>query len=195
MKNKRKQDSNSNNNNETLKKKRVMLSFGQKKELCLLHQQNPSLTYKELGQRFGGAKENTVCDILKQKDKWLEINNSESNKRRDRSPKFPQLEEALIIWITHALAHNRIITGEIILTKANQFATLLDIKDFHGSGGWLDSFKKRHNLKQYNKHGEAQSGPNEEELEEERKKLQEILSNYDFDDVFNCDETGNNFII
>ena len=47
-------------------------------------------------------------------------------------------------------------------------------------------------MKQYNKHGKAQSGPNKEELEEERKKLQEILSNYDLDDVFNYNKTGNN---
>ena len=36
MKNERKQDSNSNNNNETLKKKRVMLSFGQKKRIMFI---------------------------------------------------------------------------------------------------------------------------------------------------------------
>ena len=59
----------------------------------------------------------------------------------------------------------------------------------------MDSFKKRYNLKQYNKYDKAQSKPNKEKLEKERKKLQEILSNYDLNDVFNCDETNNNFII
>src|SRR6185312_7332244 len=117
-------------------------------------------------------------------------NDTDANKQKDRSPKFPQLEEALAIWITHALAANRIITGEIILSKADDFAKLLNIENFHGSDGWLTNFKKRHNLKQYNKHGEAQSGPSEEELEEERKKLRELISNYDIEDVFNCDETG-----
>ena len=137
MTNKRK-----NSNDNISKKKRVMLNFGQKKEMCLLHQQNPSLTYKELGQRFGGAAENTVCDILKKKEKWLEVNDTDANKQKDRSPKFPQLEEALAIWITHALAANRIITGEIILSKADDFAKLLNIENFHGSDGWLTNFKK-----------------------------------------------------
>ena len=45
-------------------------------------------------------------------------------------------------------------------------------------------------MKQHNKHGEASSGPSKEDLEEERKTLQEIISNYDIEDVFNCDETG-----
>ena len=126
-----------------------------------------------------------MCDILKNKEKWLEVNNSDTNKQKDKSPKFPQLEEALTIWITQTLAANRVITGEIILSKANDYAKLLN-----GSEGWLTNFKRRHNLKQHNKHGKASSGPSEEELEEERKKLQEIISNYDIEDVLNCDETS-----
>ena len=120
-----------------------------------------------------------MYDILKNKEKWLEVNNSDANKQKDRSPKFPQLEEALAIWITQALAANRVITGEIILSKTNDYAKSLNIENFHESEGWLTNFRRRHNLKQHNIHGEASSGLNEEELEEERKKLQEIISNYD----------------
>src|SRR6266496_3758090 len=110
-------------NNEATLKKRKVLTFGEKKELCLLHNENPSLSQEEIGKKFG-VKKNTVCDILKNKEKWL------------------------------------------------------------------NKFKKRHNIKQYNKHGEAQSGPSEEELIKEREKLQELISNFDLEDVFNCDETG-----
>ena len=69
----------------------------------------------------------------------------------------------------------------------------MNIENFTGSIGWLNNFKKRHNIKQYNKHGEAQSGPNEEELNKEREKLQELIGNFNLEDVFNCDETGNIF--
>ena len=119
----------------------------------------------------------------------MEVNDSDANKQKDRSPKFPQLEKALAIWITQASVANRIITSEIILSKANDYAKLLNIKNFHGLEGWLTNFKRGHNLKQHNKHGEALNGPSKEELKEERKKLQEIISNYDIEDVFNCDET------
>ena len=34
----------------------------------------------------------------------------------------------------------------------------------------------------------------EEELAKEREKLQELISNFDLEDVFNCDETGKIFI-
>jgi len=59
-------------NNEATLKKRKVLTFGEKKELCLLHQENPSLSQEEIGKKFG-VKKNTVCDILKNKDKWLNM--------------------------------------------------------------------------------------------------------------------------
>ncbi|CAB4464256.1 unnamed protein product [Rhizophagus irregularis] len=190
MKQKRK-----NVNNEATLKKRKVLTFGEKKELCLLHQENPSLSQEEIGKKFG-VKKNTVCDILKNKDKWLnmELNSFNTAKQKEKSPKFPELEEALAIWISNAISANKTITGEIITTKAADFAKLMNIEGFIGSAGWLNNFKKRHNIKQYNKHGEAQSGPSEEELSKEREKLQELISNFDLEDVFNCDETGKIFI-
>ena len=132
---------------------------------------------------------------MKNKEKWLniELNDFNTAKQREKLPKFPELEEALAIWITNALSANRTITGEVIIAKAFDFARLMNIEGFTGSAGWLNNFKKRHNIRQYNKHGEAQSGPSEEELIKEREKLQELISNFDLEDVFNCDETGNNF--
>ena len=55
--------------------------------------------------------------------------------------------------------------GEIITVKAADFVKLINIEGFTGSTGWLNNFKKRHNIKQYNKHGKAQSGPSEEKKE------------------------------
>ena len=81
--------------------------------------------------------------------------------------------------------------GEIIAAKAADFAKLMKIEGFTGSAEWLNNFKKRYNIKQYNKHGEAQSRSSKEELTKEREKLQELISNFDLEDVFNCDETGN----
>ena len=62
----------------------------------------------------------------------------------------------------------------MILLKANDYAKLLNIKNFHRSEGWLTNFKRRHNLKQHNKYGEASSGPSEEELEEEKKNYKKL---------------------
>ena len=69
------------------------------------------------------------------------------------------------------------------------FAFLLGENNFKGSNGWVDNFKKRHNLRQYNIHGEAASAPIEN-LEEMRENLRQVLGNYSPEDIFNCDETG-----
>ena len=57
------------------------------------------------------------------------------------------------------------------------------------SSGWVDNFKKWHNLKQYVIHGEAASAPLED-LETMRENLWQILKEYSPEDIFNCDEIG-----
>ncbi|CAB4444118.1 unnamed protein product [Rhizophagus irregularis] len=64
------------------------------------------------------------------------------------------------------------------------YKTLKDLMD--GVAG----FKKCHNLESYVKHGEAANAPSEEDLNEMRKDLQNILKEYSPDDIFNIDETG-----
>ncbi|GES96765.1 jerky protein homolog-like [Rhizophagus clarus] len=56
----------------------------------------------------------------------------------------------------------------------------MNIEGFTRSVGWLNNFKKRHNIKQLS----------EEKLTKEKEKLQELINNFDLENVFNCDETG-----
>ncbi|GES77824.1 tigger transposable element-derived protein 6-like [Rhizophagus clarus] len=123
-------------NNEVILKKRKVLTFGEKKELCLFYNKNLLLSQEEIEKKFGLNKEKS------------------------------ELEEALTIWISNALSTNKTITGEIIIAKAFDFARLMNIKGFTGS-----------------------SGPSEEKLIKEREKLQELINNFDLENVFNYDET------
>jgi hypothetical protein len=173
-------------------KKRKILTWGEKKQLCEFYERNPSFTYKELGRKFEVA-ENTVCNILKDKNKWLSINPDDASKQKYKVPKYPELESSLMIWFNQALSNKRVITGDVILAKAKRFAELLDINDFKGSDGWVSNFKKRNNIKQYILHGEASSAPSEEIVFEERRKLQETISEFSLEDVYNCDETGKKY--
>jgi hypothetical protein len=66
---------------------------------------------------------------------------------------------------------------------------LCNEEKFKASNGWLDNFKKRHNLKQYNIYGKASSSPIQD-LDSMREKLRQTLKDYDPKDIFNCDETG-----
>ena len=114
----------------------------------------------------------------------------EANKQRERPSHFPQVEEALALWLSNALAAEVVINGDILHEKAKIFAQGFEINNFTASNGWVDKFKRRHHLKEYVKYGEANSTPLET-LEEKRRKLHEIIKDYDLNDVFNCDETGN----
>ena len=114
----------------------------------------------------------------------------EANKQRERPSSFSQVEEALALWTTNALSAEVIINGDILRDKAKIFAQEFEINNFVASNRWINKFKQCYHLKEYVKWDEAKSAPLEI-LENERKNLCEIIKDYDLNDVFNCDETGN----
>ena len=57
------------------------------------------------------------------------------------------------------------------------------------SNGWLGGFKIRNHLSKQKIHEEANDAPLSI-LPEKRAELQELISNFDLNDVFNCDKTG-----
>jgi len=79
--------------------------------------------------------------------------------RREKKLPFIAIEEALALWVEHTLEAGLNLSDDILLTKALEFAFLCNEEKFKGSDGWVANFKKRHNLKQYNMHGEASSAP------------------------------------
>ncbi|CAG8603701.1 1935_t:CDS:2, partial [Diversispora eburnea] len=58
------------------------------------------------------------------------------------------------------------------------------------SNGWVTKFKKHNEIRKITMHSEAASAPLEN-LPKEWKKLQELLSHYNSEDMYNADETGN----
>ncbi|EXX59906.1 hypothetical protein RirG_184720 [Rhizophagus irregularis DAOM 197198w] len=166
--------------------KRVVLTYAQKRQLCLDSQKTPHLTQEELAVLYK-VKQNTVSDIFKKKEKWLLVNpdSEDANKQKERPVYFPQVEEALSLWVINTLAAELTINTDILHEKAKYFAQQFEINKFSFSNGWIDKFKRRHNLKEYIKWDEAKSAPLET-LDEERNILREIIKDYDLND----DETG-----
>jgi hypothetical protein len=81
------------------------------------------------------------------------------------------------------------ISDQVLHEKVMMFTSLYKIKNFKGSNGWIDRFKKRHNLSCYLKQEKAASAPLEK-LDKFRKELQDLIRRYNLDDVFNCDKIG-----
>ncbi|CAG8756593.1 14791_t:CDS:2 [Rhizophagus irregularis] len=140
-----------------MSRKRVILSATQKRELCETKEKNPNLSNISLAQQYRVGK-STITDILKEKERWLSITESQGSIKKFRGPKWPQLENALSLWVDNALNTKQDID-----------------EDFHQSDGWLTGFKKRYGLCQYKKQGEAASAPSAESIEHDRLALQQIL--------------------
>ncbi|GBC46309.2 CENP-B homolog protein 2-like [Rhizophagus irregularis DAOM 181602=DAOM 197198] len=170
--------------------KRASLTLAQKHEICLKKVTEPSLKNKELAKLFD-VSEGCISSMLKNSQKWLKIDLQapEAKGKRQVRVIFPEIEEALTLWVLKALENSVDISDQVLHEKAMMFASLYKIENFKGSNGWINGFKKRHNLSCYLKQGEAASAPLEK-LDEFRKELQDLIRGYSLDDVFNCDETG-----
>ena len=170
------------------KAKRITLTKGEKAELCHLRQKG--FTQLVLAHKFG-IGESTVSKILKNQSYWLSIDpkSTQAKTKRSRLSNFPILEEALSLWVSKAELHHQTLTGGIIRFKAFQFAERLHIDNFGGSEGWLSNFKKRFNIKEYKRQGEAASAPIGE-IPSYRNELRNIIKVYNPRDVYNCDETA-----
>jgi hypothetical protein len=84
-----------------------------------------------------GIKQNTVSDILKNKDKWLllDLDSEESKKQRERPVQFPEVEEAMTLWVTNALEADLVINTDILREKAEFFARSFEVNNFKASNG------------------------------------------------------------
>ena len=167
---------------------RKTLTGLQKKNLCEMF--NTRLYQnQELAEKFSISPA-TVTLIVNEKDKWLSLDatSPKAKIKRNKLPKFPILEKALVIWLENAVNNNQSVSGHIILEKVREFATRLGVHNFSGSNGWLEKFKNRNHIKEYHRIGEANSAPLED-LDNYRQKLREITSAYELCNIFNADET------
>ena len=133
----------------------------------------------------------TVTDILKSKEKWIkEDGYSTSEKSRVRKGNFDNLECALYTWFIQARQKGLCLTDDLLKQKAKQFGPHFEIpNNFQYSNGWISNFKKRHGITMTVLHGEAKSA-DLDAAEGGRKKLQEVLKDYDLSCIYNMDESA-----
>ena len=81
-------------------------------------------------------------------DYWLNIdeNSTTGTFKRRRQSSFPNIEEALSLWVENAASDKVTLTDLILKEKAKKFAVLFDNCEFGATNGWLEGFKKRNNL-------------------------------------------------
>ncbi|KNF01910.1 hypothetical protein PSTG_04734 [Puccinia striiformis f. sp. tritici PST-78] len=191
--------SNPNNNQMTSKSKISNASYAEKVEVLDWHHQNgknQSKTAAHFDKTYPNLKikQPLISKWLKDeasiRSKNIESNNPST--KRLRAVSYPQVEEALNKWMKQAMHLNLTVTGEVIKEKWRDFAWLAGIPSEEWlslSSGWLDSYKMRHQIKSYLKHGEGAS-VDLVVLEEEVERIKKITSKFELKNIFNMDKTG-----
>lgn len=130
---------------------------------------------------------------MKNKDNLLEKQGSyDSNSERKRLTTCVNIgvDEALLKWVTTARAKNLPLSGVLIREKALEYAAALGHEDFSASVGWLDKFKKRHNIAQMSVCGESASADTKSSEYWKNNVLPDLIRQFHENDIFNADETG-----
>lgn len=166
------------------KKKGEVLSL--KLRVEVIRESSRGLSQRALALKFNCSK-TQIQNILKDRDRllreWKE-GGSQFAKRK-RKQRNENVNNFVWEWFKEARAKGLPLSGPILQEKAREFAAFFNIKKFNGSNGWLDSFKKRHNIVFREIRGESDT-----EEADWRLHVANMCERYELRDVFNMDETG-----
>ena len=124
--------------------------------------------------------------------KYEKADVAERKNKKMRQTQHPEVTEMLDLWVRKVKVAKIHISGDILQQKWMDFANQLGIPEdecLKLSDGWLTSYKAPMGLKEFKQHGNAAS-VNMTTVEEERKRLKEIIAGYAPHDTYNIDETG-----
>lgn len=175
------------------KRKNTSLNYEQKRAICEHHEQNPLNTQVDLmlwvENTIGlSVSQSTISNVLSQKDKYLfGAGYTNPKQHRERPVRHQQMDERLGTWFIQT--QERVaLSGDNIKDKGQRILSGFD-HNLKFSNGWLARFKRRHAIRSYRRHGEAAS-VNEEKLQADLPRLREALNRFDWENIYNMDETG-----
>uniref|UniRef100_H3AUL7 HTH CENPB-type domain-containing protein n=1 Tax=Latimeria chalumnae TaxID=7897 RepID=H3AUL7_LATCH len=107
-------------------------------------------------------------------------------RKRIRAPVHEDIDEAIHRWFVAARDKNIPVSGDLLKSKAEQFARSLDIENFKCSNGWIERFKKRFKTIV----GEKASVDYKVTSNWLKDVFPILVRNYSMRDLYNVDETG-----
>lgn len=134
----------------------------------------------------------TISTIWKNKEKIKEVfekDNSFSFKKI-RSTEYKALDSALLKWFKLQRNSNVSISGPILLTKAEEFATRLGIVDFKPNPSWIQRFRNRHNIVFGKVSGESAAVSTAVTETWLNTVWPTLRDGYSDEEIYNADETG-----
>ena len=180
--------------------KRHGITASQRTALRQFAQLHPKLRQSQLKDWFEAEFQRTITqptisESLSDRFKHLDSSVGPSKlqqQQRERPVKWPELDQALFEW-QQETEKDIPITGELIKLQATRFWNRLacyqgmQVPQF--SNGWLEGYKRRHNIKSRVRYREAAS-IDEAAIAEQLVQVQAIARQFRPQDVYNCDETG-----
>jgi hypothetical protein len=133
--------------------------------------------------------QSTVSESLSSHFEALDTSTNKDRSRL-RSGQWPDLENLLYLWQQRIEERGGVASGELLREKAQRIwqelpqYSALPCPEF--SNGWLQKFKKRHNISEHIRHGELGSVP--ETADEEMRGIRTFAGEYQEEDIYNMDE-------
>lgn len=126
----------------------TQLTLQQKVEVLQMIDQK--VPYREIAKQFNIAH-STISGIKKTKHEIYQLVNQRANLSMHRIHKSMPitsklLDERMYAWYLSNRNQNITINGRQLQQKALEIAKELNLPDFKASNGWLDSFKRRHQI-------------------------------------------------
>jgi hypothetical protein len=164
------------------------------KKLKIIRDVENKVEYNVILETYGLKTKSNISDIIKAKDKWLAlatiVNKAKTKSlKRNRGSNYPEVDNALALWVRAKRQQKAPINGPLLRKKANEFAERLNVTNFDANNGFITRFVKRHDLKYESKSGESES-VNEDIVIEWKNSLKEKYNSYEHKNIFNIDETG-----
>ena len=160
-------------------------------EVVKYARKHPKETSREVAKVFNcGCTQ--IQTILKKRDEIteeFERNDTSLSRKRNRGTSNDDLNDAVSKWFKLARQRNIPVSGPMIQEEAKIIAAKLGDSEFKASNGWLESFKKRHNIKQFIVSGEA-ADISEDTVQSWHERIKHIMQGFKPEDVWNIDETG-----
>ena len=106
---------------------------------------------EEIRKKFNLKNRSNINIIMNNEEKIMKSIESMNKKKsaivcRIKASTYPDVEEALILWMKNVRANEIPLSGETIKAKASEFAKQLNHNDFKATDGYLRGLKRRNNL-------------------------------------------------
>jgi hypothetical protein len=148
-------------------------------------------SYRELAREYKVSL-GAVSNILKRKEEYLDKykeNAGDHVKRKFRLTDNEQTKEAVWRWFKVARSKNFTISGPLLHASALSFANRFGNPTFEASSGWLEAFRKRHQIVFKAISGEA-AAVDTSVVSKWKERLPDLLRGFEPKNIFNCDETA-----